>query len=533
MALNTRLKVKLLKKGITIRRSEKHQYVYKVLSTFRTENGQPTNTRRSIGKLDPESGLLIPNNAYWELYGDSEYVDEITPAIESVRSVGATFLVTKILESLCVTEILKKVFGEVKAAAILTSVIYMVCRGNVFERIQDFCEENTLKEAFLTSPNASVLFSSITYKERMAFFKEWSSRHSTNGYLAYDVTSFSTYATGIHDAEWGYNRDNDNLPQINLGCYVNQENKLPIFYVTYPGSIVDKSHLPYIMAYNKELGIGDVCFVMDKGFCTTDNIKHMHTEKLSYLISVDTSRKEIRSAIAEAREGIVSIRNVAAGGVYAKTVQSEIYGSMLTIHIYYDPVTAERMRSQLYRNIDNQEKILSNLKLLTKQEAKRYRKYFDIKLSEDGSFSYEINCNKIDELSRNCGFFCLLTNKEMDSKTALVLYRRKDVIEKGFDDIKNHIDMKRLRTHNSSTTDGKLFCAFIALIAVSQMANHLSDYMKEKSLSKDGLLSQLEKIKVVLMTNGYRILNPITKTQRLIFDACGLDEDDLKNYVYG
>ena len=113
----------------------------------------------------------------------------------------------------------------------------------------------------------------------------------------------------------------------------------------------------------------------------------------------------------------------------------------------------------------------------------------------------------------------------------LSAYRRKDVIEKGFDELKNHIDMKRMRTHNTATTDGKMFCAFIALIAVSKMANMLSPFMKTKSMSKDGLISELEKIKVVTMSDGTKLMNPITKTQRTIFEACNLSEDDLKAYV--
>jgi hypothetical protein len=51
------------------------------------------------------------------------------------------------------------------------------------------------------------------------------------------------------------------------------------------------------------------------------------------------------------------------------------------------------------------------------------------------------------------------------------------------------------------------------------------------SLSKAGLFLELEKIKVFLMSDGCRLLNPLTKTQRAIFETCGLSEDALKQYV--
>ena len=119
----------------------------------------------------------------------------------------------------------------------------------------------------------------------------------------------------------------------------------------------------------------------------------------------------------------------------------------------------------------------------------------------------------------------------MDSSEILDVYRRKDMLEKSFDDLKNHIDMKRLHTHTTATTDGKLFLAFISLIAVSELQLRLNKMMREKSWSKGAVIAELEKIKVVSASNGRRLMNPITKTQRLIFEAFDLSEDDLRTHV--
>ena len=105
------------------------------------------------------------------------------------------------------------------------------------------------------------------------------------------------------------------------------------------------------------------------------------------------------------------------------------------------------------------------------------------------------------------------------------------MIEKGFDDLKNHLDMKRMRTHGSATTDGKLFLAFVALIAVSHLGNRLADFMKEKAISKDSVILELEKIKTVAVSESKRLLNPLTRTQKLILEPIGLEEDDVKTYV--
>jgi transposase len=536
MALCSKTKVPLPDSGLIIRRSGKYQYVYKVLSTYRAENGQPTNTRRAIGKLDTDSGMLIPNDAYWEYYGEESIIteateSELTPSFESVHSVGASFLVARVLESLGITGILKSVFGKVKAMAILTAVIYMVCRGNVFEHVGDWCDEYTLQDSPLTSPGASTLFSSIAFGERMAFFRAWVALQADNEYFAYDVTSFSSYAAGIMDTEWGYNRDKEKLPQINLGCYMGQKSGLPVFYVTYPGSIVDKSHLQYMMSYNETLGIKNVCFVMDKGFCTTSNIQYMHSSGRLYVVGAETGHKATGNAINEVRDSIVSMRYQVAAGIYARSVRSRFFGCISTMHIYFSPELAERQRRDLYRTVEIEEEKLRQLEQLTKKEAKRYQSHFNIEIGKEGTFKFERNYDKIDNAAKNCGYFCILTNTDATSAETLTTYRNKDTIEKGFDDLKNHIDMKRMRTHSSKTTDGKMFCAFVALIAVLEMNNRLSSFMKEKSMSKDSLIYELEKIKTVFMSDGKRLMNPITKTQRTIFEACGLTEEDLKLYV--
>ena len=120
-----------------------------------------------------------------------------------------------------------------------------------------------------------------------------------------------------------------------------------------------------------------------------------------------------------------------------------------------------------------------------------------------------------DDATKNCGFFCTLTNTDISNSYVFETYRRKDTIEKGFGDLKNHTDLKRLRTHSSNTTDGKMFCTFIAMIAASEMEIWLSVYKREKSMSKAALILELEKIKVVCMKDGGRIMNPITKNSAL------------------
>ena len=75
----------------------------------------------------------------------------------------------------------------------------------------------------------------------------------------------------------------------------------------------------------------------------------------------------------------------------------------------------------------------------------------------------------------------LTTDFKLTSNEVLEIYRRKDVVEKCLDNLKNAIDMKRLRTHSTETSDGKIFIAFVSLILRSILENVIGDYNRKNN----------------------------------------------------
>jgi transposase len=522
--------------GVIINRSGKYRYVYHVLRSYRDENGRPTNDRVTIGTLVPESdSMMIPNDRYYQYY--STNTDLVVPParlqFHDFKSIGASFLVYQILQHLGVSRILNDVLGPLRTQFALTIATYMVCRGNVIDYIENWCDSYSLNP-IITPQKAHLFFPSITFKEKMAFFKAWLDLNDTGGYLAYDVTSFSTYAKNITDSEFGFNRDGEKLPQINLGCYHAFQSKLPIFYVTYPGSIVDKSNMPHIMKYNKELNIKDIIFIMDRGFCSTSNLEWLHSQHIPYVMAVETGHKTTQAAIDLVRDNIDTYQYRCTESVYGRMIHSRFYGVTTNMHVFYSPELHEHKRWDLYRLIDSQKQTLEQITKMTPKQAKRYKRFYDITIGPNGDVTFSVNYDKIAKEEEYCGFFCICSNTDFKTSKILEIYKRKDLIEKGFDDIKNHIDMKRLRTHNDDTTNGKLFCAFIALIASSIITDklHIMNLAGGKRrLSKRSLVSELEKIKVVLLSDGHHLMNALTKKQRDILDAFGFDEATLRSYA--
>jgi transposase len=71
----------------------------------------------------------------------------------------------------------------------------------------------------------------------------------------------------------------------------------------------------------------------------------------------------------------------------------------------------------------------------------------------------------------------------------------------------------------SAECGGYLFIAFIALILRMKLMRLMIDAELNKRYSVEGLLTELEKIKIMILPDGEKITTEITKKQREILDA--------------
>ena len=203
------------------------------------------------------------------------------------------------------------------------------------------------------------------------------------------------------------------------------------------------------------------------------------------------------------------------------------------MHIFYERSLGGFQIGSMLARIDEEEKLLGRLERLTEEEAKLHGAFFSIKMEPDGAFSFKRHLEKIEQARQKCGFFFLLTNTNLGIAEVLKRYRRKGAIKKSFDDVKALESSKRWQERNHAVADGKMFCAFIALIAASEMGWKLGKLMRKKNLGLKGLMKRMEAMCVGISDNGWRLLSPPTKKQRAIMEAMGLDEDDLRAYLNG
>ena len=319
-------------------------YVYHLGKGYRNSKGQPTCDQTSIGKLDSKTGMLIPNKMYFEIY-DVEPKMKVAN-IDEIRTFGDYCFFEFIIRDLKIDHVLKNIFGNLGEDLLLIA-IYMVLHGNQLYHCEQWCEEtlNVLSKV-ITSQRCSRILSGIDEKKKMDFFRAWVYAREQEEYLVYDVTSISSYSKGIEDVEYGYNRDKEPLPQINLGMYYGAESRLPIYYCIYNGSINDKSHLETMMTDNERLGIRKLKFVEDRGFFTKENVQFMVGKGYTFICAMYSSQKIPQNLIDTYCDKVNSHRNsIGSTGIRGIAIENTDYGFRCNIHIFYN------LKSRCFYNI--------------------------------------------------------------------------------------------------------------------------------------------------------------------------------------
>jgi transposase len=507
-------------------------YVYYTIKAYRNNNGKPTSDEVAIGKKDLSSGMLIPNRKYYEFFPVAQPQNEPVSFPYKITDYGNTFALTRIAKEIGLTQTLEKCFPS-KWTNILAAAFYMLCEGNVMMYLEDWFDVTNVPFACtMDNRRCSEMFAAITHEERMSFFEEWIKKRQEQEYIAYDITSISTYSSGIDIAEWGYNRDEESLPQVNLGMYFGMTSQFPVYYTIYSGSITDKSYLVFMLDSTTRLGINKVRFVMDRGFVTEDNVVYMADKGYSFIVPFPMSRVEAAAIIESHGQSIRKAANrISDFDIYGTSIDYKLYGVSMKIHIFFDPEKQNLDEKELYGHIAKLSKELEKIST-AKRVTKKYTDFFTVD-EEKAGINFEIDNEKIDERLKKAGYFVFLTTDLSCNPEELIrIYRGRDVIEKNFEQLKNGLEFRRLRTHINKTTEGKVFVGFLALILRTFLLNKIRINPESKKMTFDKVLMELKKIKAITMTDMKNILMPLTKTQKTILSALAIPHIDLTNSVH-
>jgi len=160
-----------------------------------------------------------------------------------------------------------------------------------------------------------------------------------------------------------------------------------------------------------------------------------------------------------------------------------------------------------------------------KDHEEFYRRYFIVKETPKRGLKVSYNEEEVRRhRDRYSGFICIFSNTIKDAAEALEVYRNKDVVENCFDDLKNHLDMKRLRVHSAAAMDCRLFLQFLSLVYISGIRNTIQVDSNLKHLTVREVMEEMETLTKIKYSNRYgQIFTEITPLKRHIMKAFDLE----------
>lgn len=519
-------------------------YAYETQYYWDKEKQQSRAKRICVGKVDPASGEIIPTR------GRAKKQNVKSTATTSCKTgpkpfaetkhlyYGATYLFDKLAEELGLTADLKLCFPD-SYKKLLSIAYYLILEDNNplyrFEK-WNFTHKHPYGED-ITSPRSSEFFASITDEQVNKFFRLQGKRRVEEEYWAYDSTSISSYSETLAQVQYGKNKEDDKLPQLNLLLVFGEESGLPFYYRKLAGNIPDSKTVKHLLEDLDILGFGKTKFVMDRGFYSEDNINGLYREHVKFLVGAKLSLKFIKNNLDNVYDDIRMFNNYDDSiATYGYTVPVEwnytqdrpYKGDVIKdkrrmyIHYYYSIEKGADDEQAFDKRITSlcNELLEGNL---VESHKSAYEQFFEVKTTPKRGRQVYYKEDAIKEARKYLGYFALITNETMDAFTALHLYRMKDVVEKAFGNIKERLNMRRLLVSSEKGLDGKIFTEFVALILIS----HLDHKMKKKGLysnyTMQQLLDKLDVLECFEDANHSLRIGEMLNKQAEIYEALGVE----------
>lgn len=504
-------------------------YLYEVEKYWDKEKKQSRQKRKYLG----------PKERLYKSKKDNPLINKdkisINPSNFVSKSHGDIYLTRSIQKELGLVKILKTHFKE-NYKEILTLSAFAFQESFPSYLYPFWHEDHMLNDVKkMNSQTLSSLYEQIGRHEleRLEFLKSWGKHIDPTSGIYYDITSISSYSTNNEDVEWGYNRDKEYLPQLNIGFTYCRKTSLPLSYNVHSGSIVDVSTLKNTIKRFNIFDLKNLFFILDRGFCSVSNIKEMYKNNMSFIQPLPFSLKKAKKLMQKHKSNICSPKNAFRLNkeiIYHAKDEIELEEIKFNTHLYFNEKMSINYKHYLYNIILEIEE-----KIKPFRDEKSCEKYFENDIQTKYKKYFKIEGKTIirdeelieDSIFRAGMSIFIVHGKKLSNTDILKTYRGRDQIEKEISSLKHQIDTKRLRSHNQDTTNGRLFIKFIALIQHSKILSTIKNDDKLKKYSFREIMLELKKLKLNYFGEDKIILTELTKKQKLIFKAFNININKL------
>ena len=566
MYLEALVKVPDVKGKITFRTKGEATYVeYECNRVYFPDRKYTTVSRKTIGKLaDAEKRIMQPNENFLKYFPETVLPEEKDRSSRSCAlRIGTWITIRKIVEDYKLPEILGRYLPAKDVGLLLDLAAYSIVEED--NRAQHYPAYAFCHPLFTegmrqySDSKVSDFLQEMEPEVSSSFQNDWNARrnHREKIYISYDSTSKHCEAGDLRIVEKGHSKENEETNIFNYAVAYDTQNREPLFYELYPGSINDISQFQCTVDKARGYGYRCIGFVLDRGYFSKDNISHLEDNGYSFIMMLKGKADLVQKWILENKGSFETSRscNIPAYQVYGKTLEKRLFATDKKpryIHLYHSSNLEAHERAEVEKKINQLTTFLKShinqfrefgpgmetyFELYYDEEAKKKGKKEKQEQSSKKFVFFEEKMPIIELELKLCGYFVIVTSEKMTAKEALEIYKGRDASEKLFLSDKTFLGNHALRSSTEESAVSKIFIEFVALIIRNRMYNYLKDAMKEMAkkpnyMTVPAAIRELDKIEMARGLDGiYRLDHAVTAKQKTILKAFGLTEANVKYRV--
>lgn len=552
MYLNCRVKIPSEQGKISIKTIKGTPYVYYEYSRiYIKEKKYNTPKRTCIGKRDPEQpSFMQPNEKFLKYFSRELLPMEKDGRVRSgCLHVGTFFVIRKIISDYKLDQMIARIIGKDAGLFLDLAAYSIITENNAGQYYPDYAYNHALFTEDLrvySDSKVSDFLHNVSIDQRINFLNEWNQKrdHREKIYISYDSTNKICQAGDIDMVEMGHAKKSLETDIFNYAIAYDRNNKEPLFYESYPGSIVDVSQLQFTLKKAKSYGYEHVGFILDRGYFSKENIQFIDENGYDFVIMVKGMKKLVSDLILKVRGTFEDDRrnSIRSYRVSGTTVKAKLYATddkERYFHIYYDDGKKAGEREKFEEKIDRMGKKLKECMGESMRPGGEYKKYFDLIFWHEGKEDEKFmsGVEKTDVINRDiqlCGYFAIVTSKNMSAEDALNLYKSRDASEKTFRGDKSYLGAQAERVYSNESIDTKIFIGFVATIIRGRIYTLLKEEAnkcekKQNYMTVPAAIRELEKIEMLKgADNEYNLDYAVTATQKAILKAFGMTAENIQ-----
>ena len=501
--------------------------------------------RVTIGVLDENDNTKMHPNENFKIYFPDvkiEKEDEESNRSQCLR-VGAYSLIKNMFNETKLNDIINPLFKD-KGGLIKDLVSYEIIEeSNVMQHFEDYEYNHPLfnenMHIYSDSSVSDLLSKNITPDDINTFINAWTKINKSKGkvYISYDSTNSNCQAMDIDLCEMGHAKLNPAKPIVNLSIAFDEDNKIPLFYELYSGSIPDISCIETMINKAKGFGFNDACFILDRGYFSKNNVRNIVKQGYDFLIAARNREGFIDDLISECDLSFKSNRKnrVNNQNIYGTSYKKKLFGlnDEVYVHVFFNAGKYPSILQNVENDIAIHAERLNKLKFeIVDPDFKDT--YHELIIDKDNKLiAFRENEKVIEDIEKYLGYFVLITSETMTYAEAFNKYSGRDQSEKLFKSGKSFLGGDAYRVHTKQSLESKTLITFIALIIRNAIYNKLRDEKYSINEPDNNIFSvpeaikQLEKVEMIKYNDTYRLSSALSRNQKKLLKAFNMNSGSI------